>query len=294
MTASTDSSILSDREREIYGPRADVLIPDSEGMPSATQADVHTVWIDTALAARPDLVNDFRASLALGDEDDPEAAIEALHAEGSLFDAFSVLTAGAYFMNPQIKRRIGYPGQEARPVTGDDVPTYIDMLEKVVDRGPIYTPTTIQRSSSSLRRKDHDMSKFTLELAQRIVEASLAKATEIGAPSSIAILDVGRELLAFVRQDGALLASCELSQNKAYTAISMQMKTGDLQPLVQPGGPLFGLPNGQSRPFIAFGGGAPIVIGDSIVGAIGVAGGSAEQDEEVAAAGAAVAAQLTV
>lgn len=139
----TPASPLTESEREIFGPRADVLIPNSEGMPSAVMADVHTVWIDKALAARPDLLDSFRESLTVGG-DDPHEAIEALHRRAELFDAFSVLSAGAYFMNPDIRERIGYPGQENRAVTGDDVPKYIEMLERVVDRGPIYRPTVEQ------------------------------------------------------------------------------------------------------------------------------------------------------
>ncbi|WP_032402312.1 hypothetical protein [Rhodococcoides fascians] len=137
-----DESILTSEERAIYGPRADQLIPEAEGMPSATGVGVDTRWIDAALHARPDLVNDFRASLAVGSPDDPVAAIATLHKESStLFDSFSVLTAGAYLMNPEVKRLIGYPGQEDRPITGDDLPEYLDMLEQVVLRGPVYRPT---------------------------------------------------------------------------------------------------------------------------------------------------------
>jgi len=137
-----DESILTAEERAIYGPRADVLIPEAEDMPSASGAGVHTHWIDEALAARPDLINSFRQALAVGDPDNPAAAVEAMHGEAAeLFDAFSVLTAGAYLMNPEVKTLIGYPGQEERAIVGDDVPTYIDLLEHVVDRGPVYRPT---------------------------------------------------------------------------------------------------------------------------------------------------------
>lgn len=138
------------------------------------------------------------------------------------------------------------------------------------------------------------MTRITIEDAQRIIEAAVAEAGELGSPSSIAVLDASRELLAFVRMDGALLASIELSQNKAYTAVSMQMTTGDLKEAVQPGAPFYGLPNGQSRPFITFGGGVPLVVGGEVVGAIGVAGGSAEQDEQAANAGAEVAGSIGV
>lgn len=142
---TTDESVLTDDERAVFGPRADVLIPHAENMPSATEVGVHTEWIDHALAARPDLVNAFRLALQIGQADDPEGAVEALHGEkAELFDAFSVLTAGAYLMNPQVRKLIGYPGQESRPVSGDDMPEYIDMLEHVVLRGPAHRPTVVR------------------------------------------------------------------------------------------------------------------------------------------------------
>jgi uncharacterized protein GlcG (DUF336 family) len=131
------------------------------------------------------------------------------------------------------------------------------------------------------------MANLSLDTARKALNTALDKAAEIGSPSSIAILDGGREPLAFLRMDGALLASSEIAQNKAYTSISMKMATADLTGYVQPGAPFFGLNYAQSRPFITFGGGVPIVVGGEVVGAIGVAGGSAEQDAEVAAAGAA-------
>ena len=141
-TGDVDETILTEQERSIYGPRADQLIPEAEGMPAATAVGVHTTWIDHALSARPDLINDFHASLALGSPDDPAAAIETLHRDAAeLFDAFSVLTAGAYLMNPDVKKLIGYPGQEERPITGEDLPDYLEMLEQVVLRGPVYRPT---------------------------------------------------------------------------------------------------------------------------------------------------------
>jgi uncharacterized protein GlcG (DUF336 family) len=131
------------------------------------------------------------------------------------------------------------------------------------------------------------MARLTQEQARRALDAGIAKAAEIGSPSSIAIVDDGRNLLAFARMDGALLASIEISQNKAFTARSMNMKTGDIGPLTQPGQPLYGIQTSHSRPLIAFGGGEPLVVDGEIVGAGGVAGGLVPQDEEVAAAAAA-------
>jgi len=137
-----NDTALTDAERALYGARADILIPDAEGMPSASQVGTHTTWIDAALAARPDLAEDFKASLTVGSQDDPSGAIAELHRVApTQFDAFSLLTSGAYLMCPEVKALIGYPGQEARLVVGDDIPEYIGMLEKVVERGPVYRPT---------------------------------------------------------------------------------------------------------------------------------------------------------
>ncbi len=128
---------------------------------------------------------------------------------------------------------------------------------------------------------------LSLEQARRVLDAAIAKAEELGSPSSIAVVDGGRELVAFARQDGALLASTEISQNKAYTARSLNMATKDVGPLTQPGQPLFGLETTHQRPLVSFGGGRPLAVGDEVVGAIGVAGGTVDQDDEVASAGAA-------
>ena len=134
------------------------------------------------------------------------------------------------------------------------------------------------------------MSTLTLEAGQAALQAALAKAREIGSPSSVAVLDGGRELLAFARMDEALLASAEISQAKAYTARSLNCATKDVDVATQPGGPLFGLQTSHlaaGRALVTFGGGVPITLDGAIVGAIGVAGGSPDQDHEVAAAGAA-------
>jgi uncharacterized protein GlcG (DUF336 family) len=134
--------------------------------------------------------------------------------------------------------------------------------------------------------------QLSYEQARKAVDAAVAKAEEIGSPSSVAVLDAGRELMAFARMEHALLASPEISQAKAYTARSMNMPTADIGPLTQPGGPFFGLEHTHHRPMVSFGGGIPLTVDGQIIGAIGVAGGSADQDVEVASAGAAAVGEL--
>jgi uncharacterized protein GlcG (DUF336 family) len=129
--------------------------------------------------------------------------------------------------------------------------------------------------------------QITYDEARSVIDAALAKAKEIGSPSSIAVMDNGRELIAFARMEDALLASPEIAQGKAYTSANLKMPTGDVGPLTEPGGPFYGLENTHNRPMVVFAGGVPLEAGGEVVGAVGVSGGSGDQDLEIAKAGAA-------
>jgi uncharacterized protein GlcG (DUF336 family) len=125
----------------------------------------------------------------------------------------------------------------------------------------------------------------TLDAAQAVVDAARAKADEIGVPMNIAVVNDGNNLTAFARMDGAWLGSIDIAQNKAYTSRAFDMSTKDLAPLCQPNQPLFGIHASNQGRLIVFAGGIPLTSGDDVVGAIGVSGGSVEQDHEVAEAG---------
>lgn len=125
----------------------------------------------------------------------------------------------------------------------------------------------------------------TLDAAQKVVDGARAKADEIGVPMNIAVVDDGNNLTAFARMDGAWLGSIDISQNKAYTARSFDMSTKDLAPLAQPNQPLYGIEASNQGQLIVFAGGIPLMDGDDVVGAIGVSGGSVDEDHEVAEAG---------
>ena len=90
---------------------------------------------------------------------------------------------------------------------------------------------------------------------------------------NIAVVDAGNNLTAFGRMDGAWLGSIDISQNKAYTARSFDMSTKDLEPLIQPGQPLYGIEASNDGKLICFPGGIPLQRGDEVAGAIGVSGG---------------------
>jgi uncharacterized protein GlcG (DUF336 family) len=126
---------------------------------------------------------------------------------------------------------------------------------------------------------------ISLEQAQAAVDAALAKAVEIDTKMDIAVVDVGTNLKAFVRMDGAWLGSIDIAMKKARTAALFQLPTGDLGPLVQPGQPLYGAEISNNG-LITFPGGIPIPSADgTIIGAIGVSGSSVENDQAVAEAG---------
>ena len=124
-----------------------------------------------------------------------------------------------------------------------------------------------------------------LDQANAALEAAIKKAEEIGTTMDIAVVDVGGNLKAFARMDGAWLGSIDISQKKARTARYFDMNTGDIGQLSQPGGPLFNIEHSNGG-LITFPGGVPIKDGDIIIGAIGVSGSTVENDHTVAAAGA--------
>lgn len=126
------------------------------------------------------------------------------------------------------------------------------------------------------------MVEISAAQAQAGIAAGIKKAAELGSPSSIAIIDSGRNLIGFQRMDGALLASIEISQGKAYTARSLNMKTSDVTPYVQPGGPFYAMETSHRQPLVVFAGGLPVERGEQVIGAVGVAGGSLENDVAVA------------
>ena len=115
------------------------------------------------------------------------------------------------------------------------------------------------------------------ELAQKMVDAAVAKARELGVAENVAILDDGGNLKAFSRMDGAPLLSIEIAQNKAYTAL-FGVSTQDFFDFIQ-GDPslLAGIPN-LAR-VAAWGGGFPIKVNGEIVGAIGLSGAPIVQND---------------
>ena len=127
----------------------------------------------------------------------------------------------------------------------------------------------------------------TLEVARKIIAAAEKKAQEIGQPMNIAVADAGGNLVAHVRMDGAWIGSIDISIKKAYTSRAFDISTKDLATHSQSGGQFFGIHASNDGRIMIFAGGIPLEKDGKVVGAIGVSGGSGEQDHAVAEAGAA-------
>lgn len=126
-----------------------------------------------------------------------------------------------------------------------------------------------------------------LEDARRVIAAAEKKAAEIKQPMNIAVVDEGGNLVSHVRMDGAWIGSIDISINKAFTSRAFDISTNDLSTHSQPGGQFYGIHGSNRGRVMIFAGGIPLKRDGRVVGAIGVSGGSGEQDQSVAEAGAA-------
>lgn len=127
----------------------------------------------------------------------------------------------------------------------------------------------------------------TLDDARKVIAAAEKKATEVSQPMNIAVADAGGNLIAHVRMDGAWIGSIDISIKKAFTSRAFDIATKDLAKHSQSGGQFFGIHASNDGRVMIFAGGIPLKRDGKIVGAIGVSGGSGEQDHAVAEAGAA-------
>lgn len=128
------------------------------------------------------------------------------------------------------------------------------------------------------------LTTLILSDAKRMLEAGEARAVSLGIAYNIAVVDGGGALVAFVRQDGALMGSIDLAIGKAVTARLFDKTTAYLSELAQPGAPLFGIDQSNGGRVIIFGGGVPVRIDGEIIGAVGASAGTVEQDISVAEA----------
>jgi len=138
-------SMIDDTRRATFAGIADVLIPAVEGMPAASEVEVHGKMLDHVIELRPDLTENLLRGLDAAKGKDPaEAANELNKTDADALSAIGLVASAGYYMIPKVRELIGYPGQQSRPDADPDAtPEYVanGMLQQVIDRGTIFRPT---------------------------------------------------------------------------------------------------------------------------------------------------------
>ncbi len=123
---------------------------------------------------------------------------------------------------------------------------------------------------------------ITLDTAKKLMDRIEEYARQKGLNCVIAVYDPHGNPVAVHVMENAFLASYHVATQKAYTSVALKMSTKELNALVQPGGQFYGLESLKGGNLVAFGGGVPLKRGDRIVGGLGISGGTADEDHDVA------------
>jgi len=119
---------------------ADHLFPPTHGMPSVTDVDLAGRLIDQVLRARPDLVEPL-IHIVRRPFSSPAVFLDALRRDDPLaFDTLVTAIAAGYYMAPEARQALGYPGQVATEIDRFELPEFLEegLLDPVIARGPIY------------------------------------------------------------------------------------------------------------------------------------------------------------
>ncbi|GAB2323547.1 cob(I)yrinic acid a,c-diamide adenosyltransferase [Alkalibacterium sp. m-11] len=156
-----------------------------------------------------------------------------------------------------------------------------DHLEKIIREVSVQYEKAVKQPSQEAVAD----TKSIFCQASAMIDKSVSKAMELGVPVTIAVVDESGRLVAELRMEEALLVSLDLAVKKAYTAVAMKSPTHQLKHITQPGADLYQLESNMEGKIVSFGGGLPIYSNNKIIGAIGVSGGSVEEDLIIAEAG---------
>ncbi len=127
--------------------------------------------------------------------------------------------------------------------------------------------------------------RLDIEDARSLIAGARAKATEIGVPMCIAVVDESGQLIAFERMDGGKITSTIIAQDKAYTAAGAKRTTESYGAASQPGNPAYGINSAIGGRLVVVGGGLPVIVNGEVVGGIGLSSGTPAQDTQCAQAG---------
>nr|WP_326521095.1 heme-binding protein [Limosilactobacillus avium] len=158
-----------------------------------------------------------------------------------------------------------------------------DQLKKVIRN--IMSETQSKSSSStnvSGTIKESSLDEmFDRHKMERVIDAAVDKANEIGVGVTIAIMKNNQVLQMSYHMPNANLVSCTLAPKKAWSALAMKEPTKDISPDIQPGAGLYQMETMLDGRLASFAGGIPLVIDGKMIGSIGVSGGLVEEDEAI-------------
>lgn len=124
--------------------------------------------------------------------------------------------------------------------------------------------------------------RITLESAKRLIEKIEKEAVRQGKKAVIAVCGPDGNPIAVHVMDEAFLVSFDVAMKKAYTSVAVKMSTKELSVLAQPGQTFYGVDKMDGGKIVIFGGGVPLKVGDTIIGGLGVSGGTGEEDHALA------------
>ena len=130
------------------------------------------------------------------------------------------------------------------------------------------------------------LSKIDLDSADKLADAVLAEAKRRGVRAVVCVSDSAGNPKVVKCMDDAYIASYDVAVNKAFTVVALKMSTAALKPLAQPGASLYGIQFTNGGRIVIFGGGDPLTSKDgSVIGGLGVSGGTEEQDTALSSYG---------
>ena len=124
--------------------------------------------------------------------------------------------------------------------------------------------------------------RITLDSAKRLIDKIEKEAERRGKKAVIAVCGPDGNPIAVHVMDGAFLVSFDVATKKAYTSVAVKMSTKELGVLAQPGGTFYGVDKMDNGKIVIFGGGVPLKVGDTIIGGLGISGGTGEEDHSLA------------
>lgn len=173
-----------------------------------------------------------------------------------------------------LARYIEYQSESAVESSDNNTDTLKMTTEKTADINEAVIQEVLKRMGIQNR--------ITLDTAKKLIERLEQEAVRRGQRAVIAVCNPEGNPVAVHVMDGAFLVSFDVAMKKAYTAVAVKMSTMELSKIAQPGGTFYGVDKLDGGKIVIFGGGIPLKSGDTIIGGLGISGGTGEEDHSLA------------